>query len=178
MFYFSVYKNEPTTIEISLYKVPLNEMLSDLDIFDFTLVEEKYNNSPKNEYTKNKLTKNRGGVFIWLQPGEEPTEHILKEIYDDKESYLAYKEMIHLILSDTQIVNNILMRVVNEIGIRVYTEKEPYNEILARRVFCEPASYPFVMILNEEGDCLCAKNGYYVGYSDLILMILTNIVGK
>jgi len=135
-------------------------------VHDFTLLHEG------NEYTKNSLTTDRDGVFIWLHIGEEPSEHILNEIYKNVKCFIPHKDSIHLIIDYDHIANETLERVVEALELKLFTEKEPYNEILARRVFCEPECYPFIMVFNDKGNCLCAKSGYYVGYSNQILRIL------
>jgi len=163
--HFDIYENKNTTVTISLYEVPLSDMLDDLDIQDFILISDGV------EYKKSSLLNRAGGMFVWLHPGEEPSEHILNEMYIHLENYLPYRESIHLIVDSGYQVNETLYKVANKLNLRVYTEKEPYNEQLARRVFCEPDVYPFIMMLNEKGNCLCAKHGYYVGNSGLMLKI-------
>lgn len=181
---FSLKEGERKEIEVYYREAELKDMLERLLLPDFTLEkeDESRENSlyllQKTEYPKGNLVqRGKRAIFFWLEPGAEPTEHILNEILEQKERFSLISERMNFVIRTPKEEKDPLFQKVRQALTKcnLYFDKENQDEFLARRMYVEPSSYPFILF--TEGDKeqvygIYAVSGYQVGTGDMLLRIM------
>lgn len=168
--FFELTDGEELEIHLELADGDCADLLAAYDIADFALRGE---NGIKCLISD--LVSERGGLFIWLGEGEEPTEHILNEIYERKEAYGGLKTGVYFIAPGSRIKENpACRRVLKAVpGIRLlYDDFGEAMETLARRMYLEPGKLPLAVIVNCAMEGVYGTAGYNVGTGDMILKLL------
>ncbi len=122
------------------------------------------------------LAKDARTLFLWLETGREPTEHILNELYEKREQVKGLTDRIYLITrSDAEYEENATLRRFVEalpgIGKLVCDSGEAYRR-LSESVEQNPGRLPLAMVMEGKGVCIYSDGGYNVGMADLLLRIL------
>ena len=73
------------------------DLLEDNDITDFILRREDGTACRISE-----LVKDQTGLFIWLEESKEPTEHILNEIYQRRDSFASMTANLYFVIKDAK----------------------------------------------------------------------------
>ena len=181
---FSLKEGERKEIEVYYREAELKDMLERLLLPDFTLEKEdgRRENSlymlQKTEYPKGNLVqRGKRAIFFWLEPGAEPTEHILNEILEQKERFSLISERMNFVIRTPKEEKDPLFQKVRQALTKcnLYFDKENQDVFLARRMYVEPSSYPFILF--TEGDKeqvygIYAVSGYQVGTGDMLLRIM------
>ena len=115
-------------------------------------------------------------LFLWLEPGREPTEHILNELLEKQEVIKGLKQPVYLITlsprDDTE--NATLKRTVEALPmLRLLSCSigEAYREV-AESVEQNPGRMPLAFVTEGGRNCIYSDAGYNVGMADLLLKIL------
>lgn len=181
---FSLKERERKEIEVYYREAELKDMLERLLLPDFTLEKEDgtRENSlfllQKTEYPKDNLVgRGKRAIFFWLEPGAEPTEHILNEILEQKERFSLISERMNFVIRDPKEVKDPLFQKVRQALTKcnLYFDTENQDEFLARRMYVEPGSYPFILFTEEDKEQvygIYAVSGYQVGTGDMLLRIM------
>lgn len=167
---FSINKNEEKEISLQLRKAEIADMLEEVELYDFELLNE--NNE---SMLASKIINKDKSVFIWLAESEEPTEHILNEIYDRKEEFNEFTEQINLIVKNKNALNDpTLSRTYKELkDINIYYDDFDENpNVLARAMFEEPEKLPLIIVVNNKLQGMYSNTGYNVGTGEMLLRIL------
>ena len=167
---FSVEKGEETTVELSFREAKLNDMLEDIAILPFNLLEKDGTKVPAADVT-------RGGrkILFWLEVSKEPTEHILNELMEKKEAFEKYKENLLFIIKKEEDLNDpTLSRCRAALpGIPVLYDTFTENvNTLGRRMYVDPEKLPLILVTSGELNGIYATSGYNVGTADMLLRIL------
>lgn len=88
-------------MELNFREAKLNDMLEDIAIQPFNLLEKDGTKVPAANVT-------RGGrkILFWLEVSKEPTEHILNELMEKKEAFEKYKENLLFIIKKEEDLND------------------------------------------------------------------------
>lgn len=117
-------------------------------------------------------------LFIWLDAGKEPTEHILNELLERKKEYSDLQERIWFILrKEEDLKNSTFQKVLselNDVNIMFDSDEKNINTI-ARRMYVDPDKLPLILLIEEGFKGIYAASGYNVGTGDLLLRIITGI---
>ena len=167
---FSVEKGEEKTVELSFREAKLNDMLEDIAILPFNLLEKDGTKVPAADVT-------RGGrkILFWLEVSKEPTEHILNELMEKKEAFEKYKENLLFIIKKEEDLNDpTLSRCRTALpGIPVLYDTFTENvNTLGRRMYVDPEKLPLILVTSGELNGIYATSGYNVGTADMLLRIL------
>ena len=114
-------------------------------------------------------------LYIWLAPGQEPTEHILNEMLDNEESYERIAPAISLI---TDIPAQKEQRLVRKVTDRFpsiqccYAEDPSEREMLMRSFYLDPGQLPFIFVTDRSGHGIFSAGGYQVGTGRLLIRIM------
>ena len=167
---FSVEKGEEKTVELSFREAKLNDMLEDIAILPFNLLEKDGTKVPAADVT-------RGGrkILFWLEVSKEPTEHILNELMEKKEAFEKYKENLLFIIKKEEDLNDpTLSRCRAALpGIPVLYDTFTENiNTLGRRMYVDPEKLPLILVTSGELNGIYATSGYNVGTADMLLRIL------
>ena len=167
---FFVEKGEEKTVELSSREAKLNDMLEDIAILPFNLLEKDGTKVPAADVT-------RGGrkILFWLEVSKEPTEHILNELMEKKEAFEKYKENLLFIIKKEEDLNDpTLSRCRAALpGIPVLYDTFTENiNTLGRRMYVDPEKLPLILVTSGELNGIYATSGYNVGTADMLLRIL------
>lgn len=155
---------------LELAQAKLSDMLTDSIIPDFAIKGED-----GEEHRISGLVRERSGLFIWLGEDEEPTEHILNEIYERREAYVQLQAGIFFVAMRPQIRENPACRRVLKAlpGIRLlYDDFGADMETLARRLYQEPGKLPLAVLIDRDMRGVYSVAGYNVGTGDMILKLI------
>ncbi|MCI9336962.1 MAG: transglutaminase domain-containing protein [Lachnospiraceae bacterium] len=169
-FYFELQEGEEREIRLELAQANPSDMLTDFCITDFGLEDEDGEACRISE-----LAKEAGGLFIWLGEDEEPTEHILNEIYQRKEAYAAVKTGLFFVAARPQIRENPACRRLLEALPKIRILFDDFGtdmEALARRLYLEPGKLPLAVLIDRHMRGIYSVAGYNVGTGDMILKLL------
>lgn len=168
--YFSLAAGEEKEIRLELAEAASSDLLTDYDIMDFPLRRED-----GTECLISSLVKEKSGLFIWLGEDEEPTEHILNEIYERKEAYARIGAGLYFVAARPQIRENPacgrVLEALPEVEL-LYDDFGPDMEALARRMYLEPGKLPLAVIVNPSMAGVYGVAGYNVGTGDMVLKLL------
>lgn len=177
---FEVKAEEVKTVDITLREAKISDMLENYELQDFNLRD---NNGARIHASQ--LMKDEKSIFIWIEEGKEPTEHILNEIIAMKQDFISIKDQIIFILRDRSAMENKTLQKVYELipGIKTYYDDFYENvNTIARRMYLDPDKLPLVLIsnrYNKESDMpencingIYACSGYNVGLGELLIKII------
>ena len=114
-------------------------------------------------------------LYIWLAPGQEPTEHILNEMLDNAESYERIAPAISLITdTPTQKEQRLVRKVTDRFpSIQCcYAEEPSEREMLMRSFYLDPGQLPFIFVTDRSGHGIFSAGGYQVGTGRLLIRIM------
>ena len=114
-------------------------------------------------------------LYIWLAPGQEPTEHILNEMLDNAESYERIAPAISLITDTPTQKEQRLVRKVTERFPSIqccYAEVPSEREMLMRSFYLDPGQLPFIFVTDRSGHGIFSAGGYQVGTGRLLIQIM------
>ena len=114
-------------------------------------------------------------LYIWLAPGQEPTEHILNEMLDNAESYERIAPAISLITdTPTQKEQRLVRKVTDRFpSIQYcYAEEPSEREMLMRSFYLDPGQLPFIFVTDRSGHGIFSAGGYQVGTGRLLIQIM------
>lgn len=117
-------------------------------------------------------------LVFWLEPGREPTEHILNEL---REAGAALAETgcgLHMILdSFEREQDSTLQSALPHLPGAVLWQGDFQDTApaLARRVFTDPEKLPLVLLTNSKAESLYSCAGYNVGTAELLIRLLREL---
>lgn len=130
--------------------------------------------SEKKAETFKALQNGKGAVCIWLKEGEEPTEHVLNELWDRVEDVRLHKEQIFLITMQRPTAFGTLERLLKGVdGLALYEADSFVDaEAVAAAMDAERGKYPLAIAADENGNGVFATCGYNVGAVAQLLALL------
>ena len=146
------------------------DMLEENDITDFHLRKEDGSSVRMSE-----LVREEAGLFIWLEEGKEPTEHILNEIRQRSGEYDALKANLYFVMKSEEVKKDVTFSKTFSRLKRaqiLFDEFGADMEVLARRMYLEPGKLPLIVIVDRQMRGIYGVAGYNVGTADMILKIL------
>jgi len=167
---FSLKRNEIKSIELSLRKADLADMLEEISIASFSLFNEEGQTMQAENITNEGKT-----LFIFLEDGKEPTEHILNELMEDREKYLTCTGKILFVLRNREALYDItISKCLKELpNIQVcFGDFCELIHPLARRMYVDPDKLPLIIITNGMLNGIFAASGYNVGMGGMLLRIM------
>lgn len=117
-------------------------------------------------------------LFLWLEEGQEPTEHILNELIENRNAFQACSDRIVLILrSERAMTNPILKQCCSAVpGMTIcFHDFGEEAQLLARSVYTEPDRWPLVILAEKRGtglNALYGMSGYHVGMGEIVFRIM------
>lgn len=114
-------------------------------------------------------------LLCWLEPGREPTEHLLLELEDAAAGFGNRQKdcRVYLITPPEAGEDPALTRTMNALpGAQLW--HGDFEEVpgLARQLFTDPERLPLVLLADRQGQGLYACSGYNVGVTELLLRLL------
>ena len=171
---FELSKDEEKTVNMRLRAGSLDDMLIDnmLDDFDVTVTDE----SGKEETVPaSVLMEGRSNILAILSEGQEPTEHVLNEMLEQKDALNSLDaRIIFLLQGETALKNRTVNKVLEAIpGIKAgYISFDDTVEPLARRLYVDPEKLPLLIVTDPGLRTIYGCSGYNVGSVDLMIKLL------
>ena len=167
---FRLSAGETKKIDLSMRDIPVEAMLTKDEIADFPLTT--IDGDPR--YLSHMIGEKKA-LFLWLEVGKEPTEHILNEIYEKKEDYNALTVPLYVIVKSVkELENKTLKRTMEAVPklVPMLNDFGTRYQQLTRYVGQEIDKLPLSLIVTPVGDCIYSDAGYNVGLADILLRIL------
>ena len=173
---FQVTEGEEKTVYLKMRTADANDLLMDISLQDFVLEREN-----GDAVSVRKQTESYGAqVFIWLDKGKEPSEHILNEIMENAGEFAGLGENIKFIFGNRSGVGDAAFRkiagILPEAGV-YYDADNRNQEILARRMYKDPGALPFLLVVDKNMTGVYAESGYNVGTGKMLLRIMDAVRG-
>jgi len=118
----------------------------------------------------NELCNEKKGIFIWLDEGKEPSEHILYEMLERIDKVRELKQQIFIIAKEPMKTGGTMEKMFRQLqGHQLYTSDDwtALSE-LARVMEVEADKYPLAIVCSEDGKGIRATSGYHVGAVSLL----------
>lgn len=166
-------KNENTTLQLEKYPARVKDMLEKIPLPSF-----KMKNLDGIEILFPQVNRKKKQIFLWLEEGKEPTEHILNEMVDKKQEFENEEIQISFVLNNRKAFSdqNIKRALEHISGIEKYiSDVEEDCAILGRRMYVDPERLPLGIIIDQSGYGVYAASGYNVGTADMFLRVLKEI---
>lgn len=148
------------------------DLLERLALPPFTLYDRDGESSP----SAGVFQQTPVSLLVWLEPGREPTEHILNELFDAAERFNRLESCgVHFILRDWEETRSPVLKQVAAAFPNAQVWQGDFSdetEILARRMYVEPDRFPLALLADRKGNGRYACAGYRVGTVQLILRML------
>lgn len=167
---FQVKKDITTTIKLSLQQATKQDMYHINQLEEFNLCDEEDNNRLASD-----IFNTRTSLLLWLEPAKEPTEHILNELFEQKEMFLAKNIKIYFILPNLQAKKDInINKLLHSLqGIEVFCDKEgEHIEPIGRRMNVDHERLPLILLMKENLVGIFATSGYNVGTAEMLLKLM------
>ena len=157
------------TVKLRKYSADLSQLLVHYPLDDFMVTDLS-----GCQVSGRQLTESGKAIFLWLEEGAEPTEHILDEMLARASEFERLSaEIIFLVQRRDALENLKLRKVLDRLPrIRVYTDDfVPNAEALARRTYVDPDKLPLIIVTDSGLNAIYACSGYNAGSSDMLLRI-------
>ena len=101
----------------------------------------------------------------------------MNEILEQKERFSLISERMYFVIRAPKEEKDPLFQKVRHAlrKCNLYFDTENQDEFLARRMYVEPGSYPFILLAEEDKEQvygIYAVSGYQVGTGDMLLRIM------
>lgn len=171
---FELKKDEEKSVNMRLRAGSLDDMLVDnmLDDFEVTIKEE---NEKEKMVPASVLMEGKSNILAILSEGQEPTEHVLNEMLEQKEALESLDaQIIFLLQSETSLQNRTISKVLEAIPqIKVgYISFDDTVEPLARRMYVDPEKLPLLIVTDPGLKAVYGCSGYNVGSVNLMMKLL------
>lgn len=158
------------TLDLTKREAKLTEILSRNSIVDFPLKDKE-----GNRVMAGSLLEKKSNIFVWIEEGKEPTEHILNEMLAQKEDFQNLQgDIIFLLKNDEAKEQKTLAKALAAFpNVRIYYDDFNDNvQALGRRMYVDPDKLPLVILMHDGLCGVYASSGYNVGLGDLLLKIV------
>lgn len=161
-----------TKLQIELQKrdARLTEILSRNAIVDFNLRTKE-----GEKVSAASLLQKKSNLFVWIEEGKEPTEHILNEMLAQEEDFRNFAgDILFILKSEEAKEQATLAKALKAFpNVRIYYDDFADNvNALARRMYVDTEKLPLVILMHDGLCGVYASSGYNVGLGDLLLKIV------
>lgn len=167
---FKIEKGGREEIRLKLREARLQDMLDSHSIPDYELTDGE--GQPRSIRT---LTEKERRILCWLDVGKEPTEHILNEMAELKESFGKVQHQIVFILRGKENRKDPTLcrcrKVLPEVPV-YYDTFGKDREMTARQMYVHPEKLPLLVVTDGVARGIFACAGYSVGMADMLLRVL------
>ena len=156
---FTLQRGQNRTMALTLRKAETGELLQQIELPSFTLQKQGQPFTPKG-----------AAMYFWLHPTREPTEHVLNELQTMAEDFRPFAKKMIFILPKEGLKDPLVKKVLSALGPVQLMEDEgrQAGRLLARRMFQDPDTLPFVLMTNSRGQGSYALCGYNVGTAQML----------
>lgn len=168
---FQVTEGEEKNVYLKIRSADVDDLLMNIQLPDFTLERE----NGEAVSIQKQVDSYGAQVFIWLDAGKEPSEHILNEIRENADEFAKLGKSLKFIFGNRSGVGDATFRETVETlqEAEIYHDVHNRNqEILARRMYKDPGALPFLLVVDKNMTGVYAESGYNVGTGEMLLRIM------
>ncbi|MDM8158302.1 transglutaminase domain-containing protein [Labilibaculum sp. K2S] len=169
--HFGVLKDQTTKIDL-VFRDPMaeNKVLGHLD------TKLKVFSDKGKEVTLKSLEKQDAIVLMWLEPGKEPTRHLMEEFKEVKKKYKEWDGNIIVLQAEEIDKENFSEGFFSNMPSNYKLYKDNSNELLIQAKkelgISGKIEKPLILMLNPAGDIKFASRGYKIGIHEHLLKVL------
>lgn len=170
---FDLKDEEEKEVTMRLREGNLEDMLVANALEDFEARLSSDGND--NKIMASSFTENKANILAFLSEGEEPTEHVLNEMLEQKDVLKRLDAQIFFFVRNQDSLKNpTLQKVLTEIPVirTAYINFEDAVEPLARRMYVDPDKLPLLIVTDPGLKAIYGCSGYNVGSVDLMVKLL------
>lgn len=164
-------KGEGKSVALFFPKAAVEELFCNFSLPAFSLTDR----AGKERESEELFGESPFTVLLWLEPGREPTEHILNELREAGRGLSAGNCSVSMVLEDFSKAEDFtLKRTLRELPQAKLWQGDFADTApaLARAVFEDPEKLPLALLVDRKGKCLYASSGYNVGTVELLIQLL------
>lgn len=168
--YFKVRQGETAEIRMYLRQASLSSMMQQISLPPFSL--ETAEGSTEEGDT---LTEGKRKILFFLEEGEEPTEHILNELLQQKDEFARYEDRLLFVVRSRSAADDPLLQKVLSVfpGCSLYYDDfEDTVELLARAMYVDPDALPLIVMTDGSLTGIYGTSGYNVGTGVMLCRFL------
>lgn len=173
---FTVRENEEKTVCLHLCNANVEDLFMEIPVPDFTLWDMNDHEITAGECVDSA----QAAVFIWLEAGREPTEHILNEMLEKSSEFAEMGGQIHFVFRERgELSDPTFKKIIGKLpdAAMCFDAERKNQESLARRMYKEPGALPFLLVVDSAMQGRYAESGYNVGTGEMLLRIMRAIPG-
>lgn len=158
-------QGEKKRIKLEMKEAALKDMLMNSPLVDFTVLDSNQNSVEGRSLCTEKK------IFLWLEEGKEPTEHILNELIEKKEEFQKIQQSLIFIVKGKKAWENKTFHKAKSYfpnSSVYYDETMESQHLIARRMYAEPDKFPLVLIADFKFQGIYAAGGYHVGMGTML----------
>lgn len=166
---FRLEAGESKTLAISLRKVEISDLVTDISFTPFKL----YNENSEAVSTE-AVSCGKPAVLVWLEEGHEPSQHVLNEFIQTQDVLNKMDCAIAFIIRNHNALSNETLKKALMVipGAKVYySDFSDTAETIARRMYVDPGSLPLTVV-TQGSHGIYACSGYNAGIAGLIIKIM------
>ena len=163
---------ESCALELRVREPEASDMLSNIALEDFAVRDAEGGHC-----TVTAAAVDGMALLAYLEPSEEPTEHLLNELRERADQIADEKLAVLLVVPDLAMASDPTLARTLEALPQVILAEDDFSERperLARRMFANPEKLPLAVLADGRGETLhglYATAGYNVGTVDLVLKL-------
>ncbi len=162
-------------IPLRLRQADANDLLMDHSVEDFTVTILNRRNGKEEAASISQILKGSVNLLAFLAEGQEPTEHVLNELLEERDALRRQEPQIIFLLSDKEALENATLKKVLEAMPEIQTAVADFDELaepLARRLYVDPDKLPLLAAMGADSHAFYACSGYNVGSVALITKLM------
>lgn len=167
---FCLKEGQRKELELGLRKASLGDMLSSHNISSYFVRSRE-----GAEISLSELTRGEKKILFWLDPGKEPTEHVLNELLERQQDFVGRQEQLLFLLPGAAALENGTFALCRKAfpGVKIFFDAFGKGmEMAARSMYVDPGKRPLLIVTEGEVHGIFAASGYSVGIVDMLLRIL------
>lgn len=162
--FFALDAEEEKTVNLIRPAVSTEDMLVNVAVPEGTLYKES------TPVSLTELTQ-KPTLLLFLQPGGEPTAHILNELMETGKDLLEETRPVAILpatYTEEETFKKFLTQYPQSL---VLTDRDNGQDSMARALFLEPGDFPLLFLM-DKGHCRFARSGYAVGTVELLKRLI------
>lgn len=162
-------------IPLRLRQADANDLLMDHPVEDFTVTILNRRNGNEEAASISQILKGSVNLLAFLAEGQEPTEHVLNELLEERDALRRQEPQVLFLLSGREALENVTLKKVLEAMPEIQTALADFDELaepLARRLYVDPDKLPLLAAMGADGHAFYACSGYNVGSVALITKLM------
>lgn len=168
---FALEGGEKKDITLSMHRISAEDILERMPVEDFALTDGE-----GRQVQIASLAEGKRALLLWLDLSREPSQHILNELYEKRESYGKIPGPIYFVVptrsgyrEDVTLCRT--CQGLPRIRMLFGDFGEKYRQF-ARQVGRNPGKLPLAVVLEDHAICVYSDAGYNVGMADTLLQIV------